>query len=112
MPLVSRDTPDTDFTVDVLIIGAGASGLTAALAAAEQGAEVVILERDASPSGSTSMSSGFVPAPGITREPFEAIARDGLTLHGYVTRRAGAAASRAASNSAMTVCPLYRMISP
>lgn len=64
MPLVSRDTPDTDFTADVLIIGAGASGLTAALAAAEQGAEVVILERDASPSGSTSMSSGFVPAPG------------------------------------------------
>ena len=34
MPLVSRDAPDTDFTADVLIIGAGASGLTAALAAA------------------------------------------------------------------------------
>nr|WP_281496520.1 FAD-dependent oxidoreductase [Pseudohalocynthiibacter sp. F2068] len=64
MPEISRDTPKIDFTADVVIIGAGASGLTAALAAAEQGAEVVVLERDASPSGSTSMSSGFVPAPG------------------------------------------------
>ena len=63
MPLVSKKTPDSDFTADVVIIGAGASGLTAALAAAEKGAEVVVLERDASPSGSTSMSSGFVPAP-------------------------------------------------
>lgn len=64
MPTVSHDMPTPEFTTDVLIIGAGASGLTAALAAAEAGAEVVLLERDASPSGSTSMSSGFVPAPG------------------------------------------------
>jgi fumarate reductase flavoprotein subunit len=64
MPSVSHDIPPVDFTTDVLIIGAGASGLTAALAAAESGAEVVVLERDISPSGSTSMSSGFVPAPG------------------------------------------------
>ena len=63
MPAISHDIPVTDFTTDVLIIGAGASGLTAALAAAESGAQVVVLERDASPSGSTSMSSGFVPAP-------------------------------------------------
>lgn len=64
MPGIDTSQPTPDFTADVVIIGAGAAGLTAALAAAEQGAEVVILERDASPSGSTSMSSGFVPAPG------------------------------------------------
>lgn len=63
MPVISHDIPMTDLTTDVLIIGAGASGLTAALAAAESGADVVVLERDTSPTGSTSMSSGFVPAP-------------------------------------------------
>ena len=48
----------------VLIIGAGACGTIAALAAHENGAEVMILERDAKPSGSTSLSSGQIPAAG------------------------------------------------
>ena len=48
--------------VPVVIIGAGAAGLVAALAARDEGAEVLVLERDASPSGSTALSSGFVPA--------------------------------------------------
>src|SRR5258706_16402752 len=49
-------------TVPVLVIGAGACGLTAALAARDAGQEVLVLERDATPSGSTALSSGFVPA--------------------------------------------------
>ena len=64
MPRVIEGTPETSLAADVVVIGAGACGLTAALRAAAQGAEVVVLERDASPSGSTSMSSGFVPAGG------------------------------------------------
>jgi fumarate reductase flavoprotein subunit len=48
--------------VPVLIIGAGACGLTAALAAHDAGAEVMVLERDPVPSGSTALSSGFIPA--------------------------------------------------
>ena len=48
----------------VAIVGAGACGLTAALAAHDAGAEVLVLERDASPSGSTALSSGFIPAAG------------------------------------------------
>jgi fumarate reductase flavoprotein subunit len=53
-----------NFTLDVpvLIIGAGACGLTAALAARDGGADVLVLERDASPSGSTALSSGLIPA--------------------------------------------------
>ena len=46
----------------VLIIGAGACGLVAALAATDNGADVLVLERDPSPSGSTALSSGFIPA--------------------------------------------------
>lgn len=51
-------------SVPVLVIGAGACGLTAALAAHDAGAEVLVLERDPSPSGSTAMSSGMIPAAG------------------------------------------------
>lgn len=55
---------DFPFSVPVLVIGAGACGLTAALAAHDAGAEVLVLERDPSPSGSTAMSSGMIPAAG------------------------------------------------
>ena len=57
---------DTEFEVHVplVIIGAGACGLVAALAAKQFGAEAVILERDALPRGSTAMSQGFIPAAG------------------------------------------------
>ncbi len=50
--------------VPVVIVGGGACGLTAALKSADAGAQVIVLERDAQPSGSTAMSSGFVPAAG------------------------------------------------
>ena len=49
---------------EVVIIGAGAAGLTAALAACEAGAEVVIVERDPVPQGSTALSAGLIPAAG------------------------------------------------
>ncbi len=51
-----------DFTVPVVIIGAGAAGLVAGLAAREAGAEVLVLERDALPQGSTALSAGLIPA--------------------------------------------------
>ena len=50
--------------VPVAIVGAGACGLTAALAAAEAGIETVVFERDAKPYGLTGMSTGQIPAAG------------------------------------------------
>ncbi|NVJ93609.1 MAG: FAD-dependent oxidoreductase [Methylocystaceae bacterium] len=55
---------DFSFTLPFVIIGGGACGLVAALAAADQGVDCVVLERDRFPRGSTFMSSGFVPAAG------------------------------------------------
>ncbi len=46
----------------VIIVGAGACGLVAALAAVGAGGEVVVLERDPVPQGSTALSSGLIPA--------------------------------------------------
>lgn len=56
------DTFDSEIEVDCLIIGGGAAGLTAALAATEAGESVLIAERDAQLSGSTALSSGLIPA--------------------------------------------------
>ena len=48
----------------LLIVGAGAAGLCAALAAKEAGVDAVLIERDAVPSGSTALSAGLIPAAG------------------------------------------------
>jgi fumarate reductase flavoprotein subunit len=50
--------------VPVAIVGAGACGLTAALMLSDAGVACVLLERDAAPSGSSALSSGFIPAAG------------------------------------------------
>lgn len=48
----------------VVVVGAGACGLIAALAVRDGGRDVIVLERDRTPTGSTSLSSGFIPAAG------------------------------------------------
>jgi len=59
-----RPAEGVDFSVSVqmLVIGAGACGLVAALAARDAGTDVLVLERDRMPRGSTALSSGFIPA--------------------------------------------------
>ena len=51
-------------SLDVLVIGAGACGLAAAIAAADQGASVAILEKLDRPGGNSALSTGSVPAAG------------------------------------------------
>ena len=63
----------------VAIVGAGACGLSAALALSRLGIECVVLERDAVPAGSTALSSGFVPAP-CTRVQQAAYVKDSTDL--------------------------------
>jgi fumarate reductase flavoprotein subunit len=43
-------------------VGAGTAGLCAALAAYESGTEVIVLEGDSLPGGSTALSAGLIPA--------------------------------------------------
>lgn len=50
-------------TVDVVVVGSGASGLTAALAAASAGAEVLVLEKGSKFGGSTALSGGQMWIP-------------------------------------------------
>ena len=50
------------YDVDVLVIGAGACGLAAAIAAHDEGASVAIVEKLDRPGGNSSLSTGSVPA--------------------------------------------------
>lgn len=50
--------------VDILVVGAGACGLTAAIVADQAGANVAIVEQAVSIGGNTALSSGSIPAAG------------------------------------------------
>jgi len=66
-PRVVINSPSNPFTpsghIEVAIVGAGASGLSCALHLHDRAIECAVFERDDIPSGSTSLSSGFIPAP-------------------------------------------------
>ncbi|MBM3515554.1 MAG: FAD-dependent oxidoreductase [Alphaproteobacteria bacterium] len=64
MSILDPKTASFSGSVPVLVVGGGGCGLSAALSAKEHGAEVLVLERDASALGTTSMSTGLIPGPG------------------------------------------------
>jgi fumarate reductase flavoprotein subunit len=61
-----RHTADVCWREDwpLLVVGAGACGLVAALAAAQRGIPVLVLEKDAALDGNTARSTGLIPAAG------------------------------------------------
>ena len=63
-----------DIEVDVLVIGAGGCGLVAALAAAERGVSVLIVEKEKAAGGNTSLSQAMVPATGTSMQKEAGIA--------------------------------------
>jgi fumarate reductase flavoprotein subunit len=74
MPVISREPPQFEIQMDVVVVGAGACGLSAALAARDGGAEVLVIERDDTPFGSTGMSTGLIPASGTPEQAAQGIA--------------------------------------
>lgn len=64
MTVLFDDRAEFDVEIPIIVIGAGACGIIAALAAKEAGADVLVVERDGIPQGSTALSSGMIPACG------------------------------------------------
>lgn len=66
---------DTDegLSFPVVVIGGGGTGLCAALAVRDAGLDVLVLERDSTPLGSTAMSTGLIPAAGTPEQAAEGI---------------------------------------
>lgn len=57
---ISNEASTQELTTGVLVIGAGGAGLSAAIEAANQGADVILLEKLAAVGGSTKLSMGMV----------------------------------------------------
>jgi fumarate reductase flavoprotein subunit len=72
----------------VAIAGAGACGLTAALALADRGVDCIVIERDAQPQGSTALSSGFIPAAGTLAQHAAGVADTADAFAGDITAKA------------------------
>ena len=77
-----------DLVTETLIIGAGAGGLIAALSAQAAGQDVLVLEADAVPSGSTALSAGLIPAPGTKAQKSAGIADSAALFAADIMRKA------------------------
>lgn len=82
------DGAGVDVQVPLLIIGAGAAGLCAALAAKEVGVEPLVIERDKVPAGSTALSAGLIPAAGTRFQRAKDIADSAELFAADIQRKA------------------------
>jgi len=109
MPIISAaDAPAPEIAYPVVVVGGGGCGLTAALAARDAGVEVLVVERDPTPRGTTAMSTGLIPAAGTADQRAEGIDDSPeLLAHDIVAKTKGrtdaAIALRLAQESVDTV---------
>jgi fumarate reductase flavoprotein subunit len=101
-----------DTQVPLIIVGAGAAGLCAALAAKEAGIDAVVLERDEVPSGSTALSAGLIPAAGTRFQRDKGIADSPHLFAADIQRKAKGEADRAIVETVATgAAPLVEWLS-
>ncbi|QKF07341.1 flavocytochrome c [Berryella wangjianweii] len=67
------DEVESAYTADVCVIGAGGSGLTAAISAAQNGAKVIVVEKCGITGGSTNVSEGALNAVDPERQQKQGI---------------------------------------
>ena len=75
-------------SASVVVVGAGAAGLCAALAVQETGVDVVVLERNSLPGGSTALSAGLIPAAGTRFQEARGISDDPALFAADIARKA------------------------
>ena len=71
--ILSSQDKSFDLSVPIIVIGAGACGICAALTAKENGVESILLERDETPSGSSALSTCLIPAAGTKLQREEGV---------------------------------------
>ena len=76
-------------TADVVVVGSGAAGLTAAVTAAAHGLDVVVLEKDAVCGGATAWSGGWLWVPCNPRSRAEGVLEDLDAARTYLRHELG-----------------------
>jgi len=110
-PTVHAGSPPDAAQVPVAIVGGGACGLTAALVLAGAGIDCVVLERDAAPTGSTALSSGFIPAPGTRVQKARGIADSAAQFAADIQAKAkGTAAPQLVQAYAQAIGPALDLL--
>jgi len=79
-PVAAQDD-DADIWTDVVVVGTGAAGLSAALQASEAGAEVILLEKLAFTGGTTRLSAGGMCAANLDLQLEHGIEDDSPEQH-------------------------------
>ncbi|WP_059017773.1 FAD-binding protein [Mycobacterium sp. M26] len=78
-----------DSSVDVLVIGSGGGGMTAALAAHAAGLDTLVVEKSAQFGGSTALSGGGIWVPGAPSQKREGYAPDPEDVKTYLRQITG-----------------------
>ena len=76
-------------TCDVLVVGSGAGGLAAAVAAARQGLAVIVAEKDRFVGGTTALSGGFLWIPGNPVSARDGVQDSAEAARTYLRHEAG-----------------------
>jgi len=61
LSVIFDDYKEFEYSIPIVVIGAGGCGLCAALSVKENNTEVLVIERDSTPLGTTAMSTGLIP---------------------------------------------------
>lgn len=86
-PLASKEIQD-EYTFDVVVVGAGGAGLSAAVEAAQNGAKVAVLEKTVFSGGNTLVSGGGLNVPGTEQQKAQGI-EDSVELFTEDTLKGG-----------------------
>lgn len=81
------DEPEAE--IDVVVVGGGACGLAASLAARDAGAEVLVLERHGQCAGSSAMSLGALCAAGSREQAVHGVEDDADSFLADIMRKTG-----------------------
>lgn len=87
-----------EISYPIIVVGGGACGMCAALAARDGGQDVLLLEQDKSPMGTTAMSTGLIPAAGTPDQKAQSIEDSPDIFAQDVQRKADNGADQAVVN--------------